>query len=406
MDEGHLWDALVVGCGPAGSVVGRELARRGFDVLMLEEHHEVGRPVQCAGLVTRRVFDIVPAEGAVLNSLCSAELIAPGGGTISFGGHGERAVVIDRAEFDRTAAEQAVDAGCRLALGARVTGVRMTSREADGSCGAVEISVAGSCGLDRARGRLLIGADGVQSIVARLRGVRPPPEILPGFEAELTGVRGPADTVRILVGRDLAPGFFAWLIPSGEGHALLGLCCQPGEGSARGHFARLLKARALAPYVSGAQLTRYFAGGVPVSLSSASFAERTLLVGDAAGQVKPISGGGIFTGARCAMLAAEVAATALENEDLSRDGLSGYEKRWKNAIGRELSVGRRIRRGYVHVTDGQMDELVRMLDRPKLLALISARGDIDAPSELAKLLFRQAPGLLKFAGPFIKSLFK
>jgi flavin-dependent dehydrogenase len=175
---------------------------------------------------------------------------------------------------------------------------------------------------------------------------------------------------------------------------------------ARLYFERLLKNPALVPFIGRARVLRYIAGCVPVSASPASFADRVLVVGDAAGQVKPISGGGIYTGLRCALLAARTAAKALEDMDLSRRRLSAYEKDWKNEIGREIRIGRRVRRSYVHVSDAQMDELVRMLDRPELLALISARGDIDAPSELAKLLFRQAPGLLKFAGPLIKSLFK
>jgi len=406
MTDKMVWDALVVGCGPAGAVAGRELARRGFKVLIIEEHREVGRPVQCAGLVTRRVLEIVPAADSVLNSLRSAELIAPGGGSLVFGGGGERAVVLDRARFDRIAAESAIEAGCSLMLGAQVTGQRQLPGGTGLPGGAVELELAGHSGAPRVRGRLVIGADGVQSRLARSLGIRPPAEILPGFEARLAGLSGPEDVVRILVGRDVAPGFFAWLIPIGDGGGLLGLCCQPGGVPARDYLERLRRNPALAPYVGSARSVAYLAGSVPLSPSSASFAERALLVGDAAGQVKPISGGGLYTGTLCARMAAEVAAEALEDEDVSRERLSVYEKRWKKALGRELNMGRRIRKAYVHVTDAHMDELVRMLDRPKLLALISARGDIDAPSELAKLLFRQAPRLLKFAGPFIKSLFE
>jgi len=406
MDEDRTWDVLVVGCGPAGAVTGRELARRGFGVLILEEHREVGRPVQCAGLVSRRPLEIVNAPDAVLNSLDSAELISPGGKSITFGGKGERAVVIDRAAFDRAAACEAIDAGCRILLGSKVTGLRRLEAERPSSDGSVELSLGAGHGHRSIKGRLVIGADGVQSAVARMVGIRPPSEILPGFEAEMAGVRCPDGTVRILVGRDVAPGFFAWLIPSGNGRGLLGLCCEPGDMPARLYFERLLRNPALAPYIGHARVLRYIAGGVPVSASSASFGERVLLVGDAAGQVKPISGGGIYTGLRCALMAAKTAARALEEGDLSRRALASYEKAWKKEIGGELGIGRRIRRSYIHVTDGQMDDLVVMLDRPKLLSLISARGDIDTPSELAKLLFRQAPGLLKFAGPFIKSLFK
>jgi flavin-dependent dehydrogenase len=142
-----------------------------------------------------------------------------------------------------------------------------------------------------------------------------------------------------------------------------------------------------------------------VSISRRSFAERVVLIGDSAGQVKPISGGGIFTGTKCALICADVLSGMLEKDTLGPRSLNEYEKRWKALLGRELRISRRIRRTFVNVSDAQMDELVQILDRPKLLALVSDRGDLDFPSELAKLLFRQAPGLLKFAGPFIKSLF-
>ena len=396
--EDFVWDAAVVGCGPAGACAGRKLARRGFSVLILEEHREVGRPVQCAGLVTRRVFEAVPAPECVQNSLTAGELVAPTGRSIEFGHGTEKAVVIDRSLFDRRAAELAIDAGCRLELGAHVSAIRRSP-----GTGFVELLLAG--GRRRHRARLAIGADGVQSAVGRAAGIRPPPEMLPGYEAELSGVLGPEDTVRILVGREVAPGFFGWFIPSGGGKAILGLCCEPGPLSARTYFERLLGNRALRPYIGSAQVMRYYCGSVPVSLAPRSFSERLLLVGDAAGQVKPISGGGIYTGTRCALMAAEEAAGALARDELSEEALAGYEKRWKRELGMELRIGRRIRRAFVGVNDAQMDELVRMLDRPELLALVAARGDLDAPSKLAKLLFRKAPGLLKFAGAFIKSLF-
>ena len=400
MDEDRVWDAVVAGAGPAGAVVARELARRGFSVLMFEEHHEVGRPVQCAGLVTRRVFDAVPAPECVRMSLRAGELIAPSGQSIVLGGGPEKAVVIDRARFDRRAAELAIDAGAHLELGIRVDGVTGASKKEHA---VVELS--GRSGKRSLRARVVVGADGVQSTVGRSAGIRPPEEILPGYEAELSGVEGPGDTVRVLVGRDVAPGLFAWLIPCSEDKAILGLCCEPGPVSARVYFERLLKNKALSPYIGKAQVMRYFSGSVPVSIGRRSFAERVALVGDAAGQVKPISGGGIYTGTRCALICGAVLAELLEKDTLGARSLNEYEKRWKAELGRELRFGRRTRRAFVNVSDAQMDDIARMLDRPKLLALISDRGDLDAPSQLAKLLFGQAPGLLKFAGPFIKSLF-
>jgi geranylgeranyl reductase family protein len=400
MGEDRVWDVIVAGAGPAGAVAARELARRGLTVLMLEEHHEVGRPVQCAGLVTRRVFDAVPAQECIENSLSGGVLAAPSGRSIAFGGAGEKAVVIDRARFDRLAAGMAVDAGARLELGARVEGVAdLPGREH------AVVQVAGRGGRRRLKARSVVGADGVQSVVGRSAGLRPPEEMLPGFEAELAGVDCPEDAVRVLVGREVAPGFFSWLIPAGGRKAILGLCCEPGPVPARIRFENLLKNRELAPFIGKAQVLRYYSGTVPVSTVKASFSGRVALVGDAAGQVKPVSGGGLFTGTRCALALGEALGPLLEKGCLDGKSLRAYERRWKAELGRELALGRRLRRAFVNVSDAQMDELVRMLDRPALLALVSERGDLDFPSKLAKLLFRQAPGLLKFAGPFIKSLF-
>lgn len=417
---GHpgVWDVIVVGCGPAGAVTGRELAKKGLRVLILEEHREVGRPVHCAGLVTRRALKEVPAEGALLNSLSAAELVTPSGRRVRIGGGGERAVVVDRAMYDRLAAEAAIDAGCSITLGARFEGLDAGSlkgerRGAEGSAAGarpVRAIVRDSGARMEVVARALIGADGVHSRVRWALGLDPPPEILPGFEAELTAVEGPQDTVQVFVGRDVAPGFFAWLIPSGEGRALLGLCCEPGPVPARAYFERLRRSARLERFIGGARPLRYMAGSVPLGPAPETHKGRALLVGDAAGQVKPVTGGGLYTGTLCARIAAETTARALENDgersgSIER-GMANYERAWRREIGAELRAGRLIRRAFVNVSDDQMEELVEALDQPDLLALVAARGDLDAPSKLAKLLFRKAPGLLKFAGPFVKSLFK
>jgi len=396
------WDAVVVGCGPVGALAAGRLARRGHRTLIVEEHHEVGRPVQCAGLVTRKLFEGfgARAQESILNSVTGAELFSPGGRSLSIGGEKERAVVIDRALLDRIAAEEAVDAGCSIHLGTRVTAISITGTEA-------VLSTDGLHGKQQLRARVVVGADGPASTVARACGLPAPPEILPGFEAEFSGIECPEDNVKIFFGRDIVPGFFGWLIPQGGGKGILGLCCQPGPLSARERLGNLMKNPNVKRWTRNARVVRYMAGSVPLALAKRTYSERVVTVGDAAGQVKPISGGGLYTGTRCANICAEVLGGALEKDDLSAKGLSKYEKAWKAApVGKEMSVGRRIRKAFVNVSDKQMDELVRMLDKPKLLALISVRGDIDAPSKFAKLLFRQAPGLLKFSGPFVKSLFQ
>ena len=127
-----------------------------------------------------------------------------------------------------------------------------------------------------------------------------------------------------------------------------------------------------------------------------------MLVGDAAAQVKPSSGGGIYTGLLCASHCVSVGLDALEKNDFSQNVLERYHKLWTSDIGRELYLGMKFRSIFKRLSDEQLDKYIQKFQNPKITDIISEYGDIDCPSKLVKPLLKKAPSLLKLIPSIIK----
>ncbi|HET6403261.1 MAG TPA: NAD(P)/FAD-dependent oxidoreductase [Candidatus Thermoplasmatota archaeon] len=398
-------DVLVVGGGPVGGQTARHLAKRGHDVLLVEEHAKVGEPVQCAGLFTPRIFDLVdfPLSTVHLNDVRGANIHSPKGHTITLDGGKTMAVAIDRGEFDRQCVASAERAGATVLKPARVVaaqrdadGVTVTIRHADGR-------------LETERTRLLVGADGVQSNVAKWFGIPRAREIVPCYGAQVEGTKLTPTHVEMWVGQERAPGFFSWMIPTNpegtHGKVEVGVDIKAPH-AAKFYYERMWKDDASARFLtSGAKSCFDICGCIPLGPIKKTHAERVAVVGDAGAQTKPTSGGGVYTGLVSAGHLAEVADKALRDDDLSEKRLAQYHQAWYDDVGRELYVGWRLRKAFMHLSDEQMEELFHLLDDKELLALVNGLGDIDYPSKLAKPLLKKAPQLFKYSVPFVKSLF-
>ena len=383
-------DVLVVGAGPAGSTTAARLAHAGHSVRVVEEHPKVGYPVQCAGLVSQRVLDLAGSDSMVRASVRGASVFGPSLGSISFQADSPRAFVIDRAGLDIHLADRAVRAGAEIRTSTRFDSVdgasadRLTVRlrRPDGSS-------------EEVRAKLVIGADGVASAVARAFRLRRPVEVLPAFEAEFPESPGDPDTVEVYLGRKLAPGLFGWWIPDGSGGARVGVAADADGTPARQYFDRLLDtlARRFGRRLSNP--TGHVVSGIPIGTLPRTHARRALLVGDAAAQVKPLSGGGIFTGMRCAEIAADVASEALSKGDLSEGALAEYDRRWRSELGDEFRRALYLRRLFTRLSDDELDRVVRALQGAHLATTIVAFGDIDFPTHVVRELLKESPGLVR-----------
>jgi digeranylgeranylglycerophospholipid reductase len=383
-------DVLVVGAGPAGTTAAHRLASRGHRVVVVEEHPRAGYPVQCAGLVSQRALDLAGSPSVVRLPIRGASVFGPSLGSVHFKAPEPRAFVIDRGGLDVALADRAARAGAEFRTSTRFDGrvraeggrtvVCLTGPEAS----PVELSA-----------RLVIGADGVSSAVARAFRLRRPVEILPAFEAEIPRSPGDPDTVEVYLGHSISPGLFGWWIPDGAGGARVGVAVDADGTPARVYYDRLIVYLERRFGVRLANPTALLVSGIPIGTVPKTHAEGLLLVGDAAAQVKPLSGGGIFTGMRCAEIAAEVADEALRANDLTETRLVAYDRRWREEFGEEFRRALYLRRVFQRLSDADLDRLIAALQGSDLAATIVAFGDIDFPTHVARQLLRQSPSLVR-----------
>ena len=136
-----------------------------------------------------------------------------------------------------------------------------------------------------------------------------------------------------------------------------------------------------------------YGGTIPLDFAPKSYGDNVLLVGDAAGQVKPFSGGGIYTGLVAARHASAAILRAFERDDVSAGGLAPYERGWKREIGRELLRSLRIRRFDLALSDREVERVVVAMRSDGLQELAARHGDIDYPSRVLLRLAHSLPAL-------------
>jgi digeranylgeranylglycerophospholipid reductase len=415
------YDVVVVGAGPIGSTAARYAALNGARVLLLEEHPSIGSPVSCTGLLSCRAVaecDLKPSEEFVFNSVRGAFVHAPDGQCLPIDGKQTRAYVVSRKNFDRTLVVMAVEEGVELSLRTRAVGFEKGNPETTTgekkSSPPVKLKILKNGRTETISTSVVIGADGVKSRIASYAGLKRPARVLPGIQIEAPYASIDSDFVELFPGSS-APGFFAWTVPVDEKVSRIGLALEPGlaykndpeNSSPLFYLEKLLCSN---PHVkarySGGMLD-FVVGGIPIGPPEKTVSDGVLLAGDAAGQAKPTSAGGIYTGAFAAKLAGKIAADAALEGNTSAQRLSEYDLLWRKGLGKELDIGMKIHDYVGRLEDKQLNELISSLNTPSILNIITEYGDMDHPSILMrKLMFSgNSLRLMKAFGTFLKTLF-
>ncbi len=322
-----MFDCIIAGAGPVGLYTAGMLEKK-LKVLVLEEHGRIGRPNHCSGLISRNLEGFVRIRKRwVENEIRGAILHSPFGREIRVEKPGTAAFVINREEFDKD-----------LEKGVK-SQVELNARLLDFSAERDRVKIKTSKGVRECK--MLIGCDGVNSLVAGKLGSRPR-EILNGLIA-LVKEENHGDFVELWFDKRLTDGFL-WKIPRGN------MTEYGGLGSSL-KFQTLEKFFKLKGYEKRAGL-------VPIGPGK-SYSERVLLIGDAAGQTKVWSGGGVIYGLTCARVAAGVLEKAFEKGDFTEKFLSGYERGWKKEIGKGIAAGLMFRKIYKRLGNRRIEVIFR-----------------------------------------------
>lgn len=389
----RLRDVVVVGAGPAGSRTARDLARSGFDVVVLEEHRDVGRPCHCSGLVSPRTLVLAEVgDDIVSNTIRGALLHSAGRDPVRIGGDRVHAHVIDRVELDRRLAAQAISAGAEVLQPAQFLSYQLAGGSGSSTAsGHVVVTVRRDGVEDTIRARMLVGADGAFSrVAAQVRGHRPQ-RLVAGFGVVAEYDANPyQDRVEVFLDEVAAPGWFGWTIPLGDGTARLGTGTANGIKASES-FERL-RQRFPDTFGSGRVISR--SGGMIAPWEPTPMvADRVILVGDAARQVKPTSGGGIHAALHAASLAAHHADLAFHSRSLAASALVPYARAWDRTMGRELRRQHDIRRVLQRLDQSRIATIMNLLERETLRAEVGATADIDFPTPGLRRLALRHPVL-------------
>ncbi len=379
-------DVLIVGGGHTGLYMASELARQGLSVCLFDQKKNIGEHIVCTGIIGADGFEKfdLPRD-PVVGSIQKIRFFSPSGNHFDYEPANPLAWIVDRTQFNRHFAQGALDHGAVIETQARVEKIETSPDE-------VRVEFVAPDGSRKIKtGRVLIIATGVQHKLLESIGLEPSRGFLGGAQIHLP-FEGNSHT-HIYVGREVAPGAFAWMVPLASGIARIGLLSKKNPAF---YLKKLLdqikpgwrdiageQAIDLRPVVDG--------------VIRKSYANRVLVVGEAAGQIKTTTAGGIYYGFLGASIGLEVLQDAFKANTFTADALAIYDERWKKVMGEELRLGYYCRKIFAKFTDQHMEELFgNRRIREEILALVYREAEFDWHRNLIVAMLR-LPSVIRHA---------
>jgi len=319
------YDVVVVGAGPVGSKTAELLARNNTNVLLIEEHEKIGIPIQCTGINSHRILQLSEASKKIIvNQVNTARFYSSDGNYLQLKSK-KPVYVIDRSKLDKEIADRAKKAGADILTSTKFLNFTRLKDYLRIETNRGKIDT-----------KILIGADGPNSSVAKASGIRQPSEYVIGYQETIKDDFSD-NIVEMWFGKKITPDFFAWVVPENKKWARVGIAA---KSNVIQYYRNFIKNR------FGEIEKKHILGGIiRYGLIETSVADNVLLVGDATCQVKPYSGGGVIYGLICSRFAANACLKSLNEKKFNKKFLEeNYDKKWKEKLGPAINKGMMLHR--------------------------------------------------------------
>ncbi|MCX8179138.1 MAG: NAD(P)/FAD-dependent oxidoreductase [Candidatus Aenigmarchaeota archaeon] len=318
----NFYDVVIVGGGPAGCKTAELASSLGLSVLLIEEHEEIGKPVQCSGINSHRIISLsgLKEREIVVNKVYKARIFGDNETFLELKSP-KPVYVIDRQKLDEGIAKLAIKRGCEIQ-----TGVKFENFKRRGNFLLVHTSSS------TIKTKILVGADGPNSTVAKLAKIEMPKEYVIGYQQTIRGDFSD-NIVELWFGKTITPDFFGWVIPENDEWARVGIASKRNVGY---YFENFVRKR----FGKNGEKKDIVAGIIRYGLIKTSVSDNILLVGDAASHIKAYSGGGIIYGLIASHIAAKACFNAVKSKRYDRKFLEKeYDFKWRMVLERPIKRG-------------------------------------------------------------------
>lgn len=396
------WDVIVVGAGPGGSKCAQEFAKKGKKTLVIDRKQEIGTPKRCAEGLSARWFKIAdqkPSPRWALQEIHGAILIAPSGKKVDIDTRKtqQTGYIIERKMWEKELAAEAIRAGAKYMLKALVYDL---IKEDDYVTG---VKVQQGQDKFELKAKLVIAADGVDSLVARHAGIStnmPTHECDSGYQYEMAGVKLlDKNKLELHFGKSVAPRGYVWVFPKGDDTANVGIGIRGDlEETAKEYLDKWIENNP--ERFKNASIIEINSGVVPVCAPIKQKVTNGLMViGDAARMVNPIHGGGIGSALEAGMMAAEIGSKAIDEDNVSAERLKEYEVVWQETRGKQFEKILKVRKFFEQLNDDQLEMIADAVEPEALLELGHGKG----LKNILKAMLKMGPSAAKLATNFLKN---
>lgn len=380
--DGPMYDVLIVGAGPVGCFTASALADAGFSVVVLEKDGMPKAPPVCTGVIGVEAFQKfdLPLD-SVISRIKDIVLFSPSGKTIAYGPSATQAYVVDRSAFDDALKGRAQAAGAFFLEKCACSDIDVKEDH---------VEVTTSRRGEAVKAKTAVIASGYNPRLTEKAGLGRIAEYCEGVQTEVR-MRDVART-EIYVGRNVAPFSFAWVAPLGQDLARIGLITRRRATFFLDKF--LARPGIRERLLDKGSISRKL---IPLGQLAKSFTDRTIVVGEAAGQVKSTTHGGIYYGLISARCAVETLKEAFVKHDFGAGQMGAYERRWRRILEKEIKLGFLLQRVISALSDNQIERLFVLASRDGIIRAVHEKAVFDWHSAILSYLTEH---------PFLKGYFR